>query len=359
MKTGHSGRLAQPIHSITAHKDTQRSSFRAASLAAVLAMTSFPALADIDLGKGLSIYGIIDAGVAELNTGTTPRTLLAGSPSTPDTATVKAGNTSRLGFKGYRDLKNGAYGRFQIEHRFATDTGAASNTNVFWLARSVVAIGKDNLGEIYAGREYSPAYWVALNADPTLWSYVSQTAAPYTYANYTAVASSVEASNIRWSNAVGYKTPNLGGFTGEYQAAAGEGSRGRNNAGNVQYTKKNGLWLGAGFDRLDARNNLTLAAGGYDFGVVFPKLSWARAKGGLNGDARSYTASALIRVSYGRITAAVGKLKPTLSAKSTMYGVGTQYDLDKDTLLYVNLGSAKQDGKTRTTAYDFGIKYTF
>jgi predicted porin len=305
------------------------------------------------------IYGIVDQGVVKPNGGTTPGAMLPGRGANPNTWTIKAGNTSRLGFRGQEDLGGGLYSRFQIEHRFAMDTGASSNANVFWLGRSVVALGSKSLGEVYAGREYSAAYTVALNADPTFWSYVSQTGSAYTYANYTPVAATVEASNIRWANAVGYKTPTWAGVSGEVQTALGEGARKRALSGHVQY-KGGGLWIGAAFDRLDSNTNMELIAGGYDFGVIFPKASYTRAKGGVNGDAKAFTVSALVPIPVGRVYASYGSLSPTAANRdSSMIGAGVQYDLSKRTLLYFNVGSAEQDTFTRTTAFDLGIKHTF
>lgn len=306
------------------------------------------------------LYGIVDQGVVKPNGGTTPGPMLPGRGANPNTWTIKAGNTSRLGFRGQEDLGAGLYSRFQIEHRFAMDTGASSNANVFWLGRSVVALGSKSLGEVYAGREYSAAYTVALNADPTFWSYVSQTGSAYTYANYTPVASTtVEASNIRWSNAVGYKTPTWAGFSGELQTALGEGARKRTSSGHVQY-KGAGLWFAGAFDRLDSSTNMEIIAGGYDFGVVFPKASYTRAKGGVNGDAKAFTVSVLAPIPVGRVYASYGSLSPTVANRdSSMIGAGAQYDLGKRTLLYFNVGSAQQDTFTRTTAFDLGIKHTF
>ena len=96
-----------------------------AALAALLAAGAVPAQSSV------TIYGIIDQGMAKANSGTTPGTLLPGRGTTPDVWTMKAGNTSRLGFRGQDDLGDGAYARFQIEHRFAADTGAPSNATVF------------------------------------------------------------------------------------------------------------------------------------------------------------------------------------------------------------------------------------
>jgi len=308
--------------------------------------------------SNVSIYGIIDQGLSKANSGTTPAGLLPGRPAAPDVWTMKAGNTSRIGFRGQEDLGDGLYSRFQIEHRFAADTGTPSNANVFWLGRSVVAVGSKQWGEVYMGREYSPAYWVALNTDATLWSYVGQLGSPYTYANYTAVATTVEASNIRWANSVGYKTPNVSGFSAELAVAFGEKQRSNNIAGNVQY-KQGPVWIGAGFDRLNERNNLVLVAGGYDFGVVYPTVSYSKAEGGLNGDAKAYSAALRIPLGQTRLYVQAGRHMPATKLDSTMVAGGAEYSLSKRTSLYGNLGSAKRDRATRTTAFDVGIKHTF
>lgn len=326
---------------------------RALLLAAV---SVFPVLS-AHAQSSVTIYGIIDQGLTKADSGTTPAAMLPGR-APDDRWNVKAGNTSRLGFRGNEDLGGGSYTRFHLETRFAADTGALSNASVFWLGRSVAAIGSRSWGEIYAGREYSPAFWVALGADPTSWSYVSQLGSPYTYANYTPVASTVEATNIRWSNTIGYKSPTLGPVTFEIATAAGEGRRQRSTSGNIQY-KEGPVWLGMAYDGLDSKTNLKLVAAGYDFGVVRPTASYSRAKGGLNGDATSFSVAALVPVSFGRVYASYGSLRPATRPDSKMFGAGVQYDLSKRTLLYTNIGSAKQAGRTRTTAFDLGIKHTF
>lgn len=325
--------------------------------AILLTAFSFLPVFSAQAQSSVTIYGIIDQGLTKADSGTTPAAMLSGR-APDDRWNVKAGNTSRLGFRGNEDMGGGSYTRFQIETRFAADTGALSNANVFWLGRSVAAIGNKTWGEVYAGREYSAAYTVALNADPTLWSYVSQTGSPYTYANYTPVASTVEASNIRWSNTIGYKSPALGPVTFEVATGAGEDKRQRSTSGNIQY-KDGPVWLGVGYDGLDGRTNLKLVAVGYDFGMVRPTASYSRAKGGLNGDATSFTLSALVPVSFGRVYASYGSLRPATHLDSKMVGAGAQYDLSKRTLLYTNVGSARQVGRTRTTAFDLGIKHSF
>jgi predicted porin len=325
--------------------------------AIVLAASSLAAALPAQAQSSVTIYGIVDQGVSKANSGTTPGAMLNGRGAA-GIWVMKAGNTSRIGFLGKEDLGDGLYARFQIEHRFATDTGSPSNANVFWLGRSVVAVGNNRWGEVYAGREYSAAYWVALNADPTLWSYVSQTGAAYTYANYTPVAATVEASNLRWANSMGYKSPQWGPVSLEFSTGLGEGVRKRSTTANIQY-KQGPAWVGVGYDGLGSQTNLKVVAIGYDFGVVRPTASYSRAKGGLNGDARSFTLSALVPVSFGRVYASYGNLKPANQLDSKMFGAGAQYELSKRTLLYTNVGSAKRVGLTRTTAFDLGVKHTF
>lgn len=307
--------------------------------------------------SSVTIYGIIDQGISHANSGTTPGAMLPGRGTSGEWV-LKAGNTSRIGFRGREDLGSGGYARFQFEHRFAADTGASSNANVFWLGRSVLALGNNAWGEVYAGREYSAAFWVPLFADPTSWSYVSQLGSAYTYAGYTPVASSVEATNIRWSNSIGYKSPTLGGVTFELATALGEGVRRRATSGNIQY-RQGPVWAGFAFDRLDGDNHLMILAGGYDFGAVFPTATYSRAKGGVNGDATSFSLSLRAPVSYGRVYASYGAHRPRNNLDSWMLGAGTEYTLSKRSLLYFNVGSAKRDGSTRTTAVDAGFKHTF
>jgi predicted porin len=336
---------------------TVRAARRATLRTTLVLAGSLPAAFSAQAQSSVTVYGIIDQGISKANNGTTPGALLNGRAA-PDDWVVKAGNTSRIGFRGQEDLGDGLYARFQFEHRFAADTGAASNANVFWLGRSVVALGHNRWGEVYAGREYSAAYWVPLNADPTYWSYVSQTGSAYTYANYVAVANTVEASAIRWSNSVGYKSPNMSGVSFELATALGEGARRRDSSGNVQY-KQGPVWLGLAYDGLDGDNNVAIVAGGYDFGVVYPTASYSRARGGLNGDATSFTVSVRVPLSFGRAYASYGQLSPATHLDSKMLGAGVEYNLSKRTLLYTNIGSAKADGLTRTTAFDLGVKHTF
>lgn len=321
---------------------------------ACLAAVAAPSFAQ---DNALTIYGIVDMGIAKSNDGTTAGSRLNGAGPADDWV-VKAGNTSRIGFRAREDLGDGHYARFQFEHRFAMDTGTSSNANVFWLGRSVVALGSKSLGEVYAGREYSPAYWVALKVDPTAWSYVSQTGAAYTYANYVPVPNTVEASNLRWSNSVGYKSPELGPISFEASTALGEGKRKRSEAANVQL-KLGKFWGGLAYDGLDSETNMALVGVTYDLGFVRPSASFTKAKGGVNGDAKAFSVSALVPTGFGRVYGSFGELRPANGTDSRLLSGGAQYDLSKRTLIYANVGSAKQVERTRLTAFDFGLKHTF
>ena len=331
---------------------------RALPLSALILAGSMATGLSAHAQSSVTIYGIVDMGLSRNNNGTTPTSRHNGAPASRDTWDMKAGNTSRLGFRGNEDLGGGMYARFHLETRFATDTGALSNANVFWLGRSVVAAGSKTWGEVYAGREYSAAYWVPLVLDPTLWSYVSQMGAAYTYANYTPVPASIEATNIRWANSVGYKSPKLGPVTFELATGLGETTRQDSVSANIQY-KQGPVFVGVAYDGLNSRTNLKIIGGSYDFGFVQPMASYSEAEGGVNGDAKSFSVSALFPTGFGRVYASYGSLSPANNQDSKKISGGVQYDLSKRTLLYANVGSAKQVNLSRLTAIDFGIKHTF
>ncbi|WP_395700776.1 porin [Aquabacterium sp.] len=302
------------------------------------------------------IYGFVDMGISKSNNGTTPGSSLPGR-GPANVWSVQQGNASRIGFTGKEDLGDGSYARFQIEHRFNPDTGAAASS-AFWAGRSVVALGGTRYGEIYLGREYSPAFWVALNADPTLWSYVSMLGAAYTWGNWNGAAPS-DASSIRWSNMVGYKTPTFGGLNAEVSTGLGENQRKNSKSANVQY-REGAIWAGFGYDGLDSNNRLLMGAGSYDFGSVKLLGSYTNVKGGLNGDAKAWTTSVIVPTSFGRAYAQFGSLDPTGSNNnSKMFGAGAEYNLSKRTFLYANLGTAAKQTFTRTTTFDLGIKAGF
>lgn len=328
----------------------------AAPLALALAACTGVATAQ----NSVTIYGVVDVGISKSNNGTS----LNPGRGTPGAWVVQQGNASRLGFKGREELGGGLYASFDIQHRFFADTGTVDSGS-FWKGVSVVALGSKALGEVYLGREVIPAYYLTCTADPTCWSYTSQPGQPFAWANYNGSVAS-DNSGIRRNNSVGYRSPVFGGLSTELAVAAGEGQRRRSLGGNVQY---NGgpVYAAIGFDGVDSDNRLVILAGGYDFGFVRPLVTFSDAQGGPTTpeyEGRSATLTFVVPTATGRVFAGAGRLEATANAASTevrhtKFYVGADHNLSKRTMLYANLGTAKSDGLTRSTAYDAGIRHKF
>lgn len=303
----------------------------------------------------VTIYGVVDMGLVKGNGGTAANPFALG---TSKAWTLQERTSSRLGFRGDEDLGGGLSAQFQIEHRFRPDTGAVTNPT-FWHGRSYVQLSSVTLGKVYAGREYSPAYWPANLTDPAGWDGVGSLGA-IQYAGFTSTA------GIRTNNTVGYRSPNLRGLTVDGAVSLGEGVAGRDSAVNAQY-RSGPLYVGVAYERISggpvATDGDSLANLGviYDFGFIRPMLYVARAKtsgGQLSNRAASIAAT--MPVGPGTAYLVYGRFDPSGDNNlQRKVGAGYGYPLSKRTNLYADIGQGRQDGKTNNTAYDLGIKHTF
>jgi predicted porin len=189
----------------------------------------------------------------------------------------KTGWPNRLGFRGTEDLGGGNSAHFLLEHRFTADDGGALSP---WLANSVVGLSGRSWGQVFAGRDYLPAFWQALSLDPWSWSTVGQMGGLYTLAGYGGTDQLPRNNNL-----IGYKTPDLGGLTAQLSYSLSEGSttRGRAIGGNAIYNR-NGVYAALAFDTAknpagsgpDAR--LLALGGSYEFGWIRPRIAYARTR---------------------------------------------------------------------------------
>lgn len=318
------------------------------------ALTGTAALAQ----SSVEIYGNIDMGLSKSNDGTSinPGVLKPGMLS------VQQGAASTLGFRGREDLGNGKYARFVLANRFLPDTGGLFTPSTFWAASSIVALGDTKLGEIYLGRDVIPAWSLVTKVDPTYWQYVSQLALPYTFANFTLSVPS-DASAVRRSNTIGYRSPKVNGLSAHVAVSAGEDARQNTRGFNVIY-EKDRVYAGIGYDGRDNDNRLGIATLGYQLTPsLFGAVSTAHARGGqvANYKGESYAASLTWTVGVHRPYVQVGHLKTNAASanSSTKFGLGEEYFLSKRTSLYVTAGTAKTADRTRSTAVDLGINHRF
>lgn len=307
--------------------------------------------------SSVTVYGRIDLGVTKQNSGTSSLTASNGRLGPEGNRwDVRHGSESRLGFTGSEDLGDGLRAGFMIEHRFQADTGVADP--VFWKARSYVYLDSKTLGNVYLGREYVPIFWPALKLDPWLWDTVGSPSLNHQLATYRIDG------HARANNSVGYKTINYGGFTANVAVSAGEGTRSRSVGANVEYTS-GPVYLAAGFDRQTSINRVALVGGSYDFGFVKPRFSYTKSTvAGL--DHTNITLAASAPMGQHLMKFAVARLDPEGDDNNTTkFGLGYEYLLSKRTSLYADVGSAKQQGslagveRTRTTAFDVGVKHSF
>jgi len=153
-----------------------------------------------------------------------------------DRKTVVANNASRLGFKGQEDLGGGLKVSFMLEHGLNSDTGVASGGTTFWNREASVqlsgAFGAVRLGRWTPGSYFATADYVSMHNHDTGTSEDKL----YSGAGFTT------------TNKIGYFTPTVGGFSGEFAVHAGEGvdKRSFDLSGNYD---QGPLHLGVGYSK--------------------------------------------------------------------------------------------------------------
>lgn len=208
-------------------------------------------------------------------------------PAAGGHTTALVDNASRLGFRGTEDIGGGLKAAFGIEIGFGADTGTAGTP---MLRNSYVGLIGD-FGSIALGRLDS--------ANPTGSPLYSQLTGNTSFAIHDsgapAVGTKIFNARNRVPNAIGYMSPNFGGFNVRarlYQsdptvstctrAVTTEGKCREFDLGLNYKNDRLGLGLGYGQDtRTDGRlandfKNKWQFVGAYDFGVVKPYAVYGR-----------------------------------------------------------------------------------
>lgn len=363
------------------------------SLLALAVLGAFAGAASAQ--SSVTIYGVVDLAVQKSNGGNTysPGVCeVAAATATCGPLGTKAwklqqSTASRLGFRGNEDLGGGLSAQFQIEHRFTPDDGAAGS--IFWGGRSYVQLTSAAAGSIYLGREYAPYFWLAAKSDPFGLDGVGQNTG-YLYLLSGAHETGMGNNGLptgnpagRHTNAVGYKTPNLGGLTANVAVGLGEGTlaAGRDTGFNVEYAA-GPIYAGVGYGKktggnaANDGNTLVNFALHYDFGVAKLIGYYGRSKTGVNSDATNkfFLIGATAPLGPGLLKASFGNLsaEPVGAAeeiKIKKFAVGYNYNLSKRTNLYADFSTARDDldfaitsngaASKNSSAYAFGVRHTF
>jgi len=356
------------------------------------------AFADIDVSGGIKMYGVIDQAVTSQDL-TDPSVK---ARSTNYTSLFAASATSRLGFKGTRDLGNGVKGRIQAEIQVEPDNATqlpSKNRGTF------VGISKESLGEVILGTQETTAYEIfgmdvngRVEYKPQVWrtttsadtqdrannslKYVSPSFAGITvhamrgFADTTNSASAFTSAGLKYNDEkikAAFVVDQLTNNSGSYKFAglvnAGPGKEGGT------YTSSALVYAGSS----SASITRNIGSISYDFGVASVNYLYAKSYNSTKNAGSLTTHTAGIKIPYESFTFAASYGAGTIDSyttagsglatagdatiKDTTFGV--YYNLDKSTSFYL-LGSNStmatgggyvQAGKNVTTA--IGARYNF
>ena len=315
--------------------------------------------------SSVTIYGILDAGVAYKDAG-------AGKVTSLDSG---LNSTSRLGFKGSESLDGGLKANFNLEMGLKADTGA-TDANLF--ARGAwVGLSSDSFGQVNMGRHKSLTYIYGAAIDPFQDGLLGKTDLMF------------KINNVR-DNSITYISNNNGGFVGAAQYGFGEkaGDATANRVTSLAATYANGPVLASlVWDSVkDANGNRAvggekiMAGVAYDLGKDFYGVKlhamYEEIKGSVSATNLAETKEDLYVVGatikdgkntfMGSYTSS--KVKTTNYANSSRIALGYTYNLSPRTNLYTSLARVENDKTVKTLAdvtgatarlFNVGIRHKF
>jgi predicted porin len=337
--------------------------------------------------SNVTIYGIMDAGIVAERGG-----------KNGNVSKVSSGvaNASRIGFKGTEDLGGGLSAVFLLEGGIKGDTGESDVAGSSFQRQSYVGLVSKSAGTLTLGRQYTPWYNAFVQVGDPFQAGLSGSAKNLFPAN---------GINVRNSNSVFYKSPDLNGVTAEVFYAAGEqkeASTGRQLGASIGYQNGN---LNARLAYNNRNNDVvvsnvvtdreighnTLLAVNYDFKVAKAFFMFGSNKG-LNSvaypngtaytaaavapstDSRNWLLGATVPVSAaGSLVASVARAddRNVANRDANQYAIGYLHKLSPRTTTYMSYGKIKnKNGASFTvgnnaesgsgdSAYNVGIRHSF
>lgn len=249
---------------------------------------------------------------------------------------------SRWGLRGSEDLGGGLKANFTLENGFLSDSGALGQGGRLFGRQAHVGLA-GGFGSVTVGRQYTPAFYAAYNAD------VDE------YSNFSIVSNHlvlVAGGLLRADNAITYSTPNMGGFTMSAQWAfgevAGSTSAGRIFGANAQYA---GGPINAGLGYADNKNaagvssqRTWVAAGSYNFGAAKVGAEYHEIKNlvPVANKWKGWMVGVVVPMGAFSLVAEIGQSKNG-SAKHSEFELGANYIISKRTDLYVRYLNANNN----------------
>lgn len=291
----------------------------------------------------VTIYGIVDLGVAYKDAG-------AGKVTSLDSGLSK---TSRLGFKGTETINSGLKANFGLEMGLKVDTGA--NDIALFARGAWVGLSGDDFGSVNLGRHKSLTYIYGAAIDPFADGLLGKTDLMF------------KINGVR-DNSVTYISNNVNGFVGAAQYGFGEkvDNLRANRVASMAGTYMNGPLLASiVWDQVKDNNGNTavggsklLAGAAYDFGIFKGHAMLEEITGPIGLINRGKTKEQLYMIGAsvkdGKNTFIASytssQVKTSANANSSRIALGYTYDLSKRTALYTSIAHVQNDKAVKTLA---------
>jgi predicted porin len=327
--------------------------------------------------SSVTLYGRLDAGLANVKTETTantPANAVASLSQTKIDSSIL--RTTYWGMKGTEDLGGGLKANFDLQSAFSIDTGALDATGMFARTSTVGLSG--NFGSVNLGRQYTSYFTLFAATDNVTNANIAQTDDLW--------KTGVDRDTQRASNSVRFDSANYGGVSGSVMYGINEAAtpatdkNGSNVSFHVKYAagpilagvayeEDKAAYLSTGAASTATKN--TLVAGSYNFGVAKLTGGYNKASNATRDDKEyqlgvDVPLSSAAVVMFGYVHSnSTGSGLPELNSKG--YTLAAQYSLSKRTALYAGMyktdfesGNTVAAFKTaKTTAAAVGVVHLF
>lgn len=298
----------------------------------------------------VTVYGAVDIGIVKVKNQTT---------------SIGRGDNNKLGFKGTEDLGGGLSALFQLEMRYEPDTGTTESAPNRPLFQGQSRVGlKGDFGTIRLGRGLTAAQDAIALSEP--WSFDSNRGnlVAFTTANYNGDPLNPGSSQNRFSNAVFYNSPVMGGFQANVSISTKEAQTSGTPVVNPYSLA--GTYTNGPFSGVLAYERNALEAKFWNLGVAFEVAPGIKLQGSLAQNklasgfkTNGITVGGQFKVGNGVILAGYGRNKPDNTAKTDQFSLGYEHNLSKRTFLYADIWDRRAPGVASVYAVDVGIHHNF
>lgn len=321
----------------------------------------------------LAVFGVVaDAAQAQTNVTIYGRMDIGLVKKSEKSFAIGRGDNNVLGFKGTEDLGGGLSALFQSEMRFEPDTGTVESGNrPLFQGQSRVGLS-GAFGTIRLGRGLTAVQDPNVAYDPfvtkTVGSLIDQVTAKYDS------GPGVPGNGARFSNALFYNSPVVGGFQANATIASKEGiatSSGLPGATSTTQLPSNPYSLSGtynngpvsallGYESNTVETKFWQAAGSYKFGAANLMASYAQQKNVQDVKTKGWGIGADIVAGPGSVKIGYGETHLDQHASDKKGAIGYWYNLSQRTYLYTDAARTKNgDTGDAITAFDIGIRHTF